>query len=320
MKESVLVLMLLPGLCIAQGRIVEEIVAVVNNDAITRSEYQEAETGLHKALATRYSGDELATKFNEAKSKLLDSMIEDRLLLQEARDKEFNVESEINEILENLKKENNLKSDEELERALASEGFTLESWKVRAREQLLKHKLIGREVDSKIEVTEAEMLDYYTSHAEEFQVEAKVNLREIFVLAEGRGAEAASRIAGETLARITTAGEDFSVVAQAVSESPSKEQGGDLGWIEEKDLAADLRDAIKGLSPGQVAPVLTSEKGSRIVKLEGRQEASLRNFDDARESIELKLRDQKREGEIEKYIEQLKKDSYIVKPGDATGK
>ncbi|MEW6363843.1 MAG: peptidylprolyl isomerase [Acidobacteriota bacterium] len=320
MKECIVVLMLLPCLCNAQGRIVEEIVAVVNNDAITRSEYQEAEAGLRKALATRYSGDELDTKFNEAKTKLLDSMIEDRLLLQEARDKEFNVESEINEILENLKKENNLKTDEELERALASEGFTLESWKVRAREQLLKHKLIGSEVESKIRVTEAELVDYYTSHPDEFQVEAKVNLKEIFVMAEGRGQQAASSIAGETLARVTTGGEDFSVVAQAVSESPSKAQGGDLGWIAEKDLAPDLSDAVKGLSPGQIAPVLTTEKGSRIVKLEGRQEASLRQFDDVRESIELRLRDEKREGEIDKYIEQLKKDSYIFKPGETKGK
>ncbi|MBI2838079.1 MAG: peptidylprolyl isomerase [Acidobacteria bacterium] len=316
MKKLAIALLLWPALVWSQGRIVEEVVAVVNGEAITRTEYQDAEKAVYRALSGRYSGEELKEKFESAKSGLLDSLIEDHLLTQEANSKDYNVDSEIEEMLNRIRKENKLETDEQLQRALATEGFTIDTYKTLARQRLLKQRLIGREVESKIEVSEEEILNYYSTHTAEFQVQAKVRLGEIFISLENRGAEAAVALATDARKRVTEGGEELAEVAKAVSESPSKDQGGDLGWLDEPDLAPELRNAIAGLNPGAVSEVVSDPRGARIIKLVERQEASVRKLDDVRPEIEDKLHSEKREEEIQVYIDQLKKSSYIFKPGE----
>lgn len=316
MKKIACVLFFLPALAWGQGRIVEEIVVVVNGEAITKSEYQEMENQAYQSLSAKLNGDALKKAFDDAKAKLLDTMIEDKLLLQEAKSKNYDVENEVDEILARLKKENNIKTDDGLTQALAAEGFTLESWRNVARERLIRQRLISQEVQSKVEVPLEEIRNYYSSHPEEFEIKAKIRLSEIFFSAEKRGGDEAAKLAAETLARVTTGGEDFATVAKSVSEGPSKDQGGDLGWIAESDLAADLKDAITGLTAGAVTAVLPHEKGSRIVKVVERQGVSQAKFENVKDTIEQKLRAQKSDQKIQDYIEQLKKDSYIFKPGE----
>lgn len=297
-----------------QGRIIEEVVAVVNGEAITKSEYLEAEQSLRQALAMRLSGEELEKKFEETKATLMDNLIEDRLLSQEASSKNYNVDDEIDEMMERLRKSNDLNTDEDLERALAAEGFTLESYKVLARQRLLKQRLISQEVHSKIDVTEEETKNYYSSHSPEFTVNASVKLREIFVGVEERGAEQAVALAETLRKRVTEGGEDFAAVATEASESPSKEQGGDLGWVEQPDLAEELEAVVSAMKPGDVSTLLTNDKGSRIIKLEESRPQGLQAYDDVRDAIQAKLREDKSSVEFESYLERLKKISYIFKP------
>lgn len=315
MKRLVYSMVLCSSLAIAQSKIVEEVVAVVNGDAITRSDFEETQAAVYRALAGKFSGDELKNKFEEAKSHILDNMIEDMLLSQEAKSKNFNVDSEIGELIENLKKENNITSDEDLERAMASEGFTIESYKAMARERLLKQRLIGREVDSKIDISEEELHNYYSTHTPEFEVPARLHLREVFVGIENRSEDAAAIMAANARSRIAESGEDFDAVAREVSESPSKDQGGDLGWLDEPDLAPDLKEAIAGLQKGGLSPVIKSPKGCRVIKLEDRQEPMLKTFEDVKQSIEGKLHAERRGAAVDEYLRELRKSSYIFIPG-----
>ncbi len=308
---------LLPVFAWGEEKIVEEIVAVVNNQAITKSDFLETKNTIYRALATRYSGEELQKKFEEAQSTLLDNMIEDKLLIQEAKLRNFDVESEIDAGLERVKKENNIKTDEALNQALATEGFTPESYRLFARERLIKGRLISQEIEGKIEISEDEVRNYYSSHLQEFEIKPKVRLCEIIFSVEGRTPEEATRLANETLTRVTTGGEDFGTVAGSVSDAPSKSQKGDLGWIEETDLAADLKQTITDLPAGAVAPVMTNDKGSRIIKVEERQAATTAKFDDVKGQIDEKLRNDQRDKDIKVYIDNLKKDSYIYKSGES---
>jgi len=314
MKKVMAVALFLPAIVWGEERMVEEIVAVVNGDAITRSQLQETESTVYRTLQTRFSGEELRQKFEEARPRILDQLIEETLLLQEARSRNFDVDAQAQEILDRLKKENNIKTDEELGQALAAEGFTLESWKALARERLVKQQLIAQEIEGKVEVTEEELHNYYSSHLTDFDTKPKVHLREIFYSADGRGREEAQRMAEAALARVTTGGEDFGAVAEAESDAPSKTNKGDLGWIDEADLAPDLKTSIAGIAAGSIAPLLTDDKGSRLLKVEELQGASRLKYEDVSADIDQRLRAQKREEMIDAYIQDLKKGSYIFKP------
>ncbi len=148
-------LMLLCGLGLAAQEVVEEIVAVVNDDIITLSEFKrefEAKSAQAKAQLT---GEELDKVLEQIKSGLLDAMITDLLLLQLAKEKNFNVAEQLKMALDNIKKENNLESDEELKRAVRSQGMDYDVFIRQMEETLLKQGVVYSEVNKALSLDEA---------------------------------------------------------------------------------------------------------------------------------------------------------------------
>ncbi len=126
---SFLFLILLGILFLCGQEIVEEIVAIVNDDIITLSQYKAEHDAVYKALSSQYQGEAFEKIYAQVKATLMDTIITELLLLQEAREMDLQVEEELKMQLENVKKENNLESDEDLIRAIQQQGMTFEGFK-----------------------------------------------------------------------------------------------------------------------------------------------------------------------------------------------
>jgi len=169
--------------------LVEAIVAVVNDDIITLSEYKQEYASRMRMLRAQLQGEELAKQQDFMKENLLESLITDLLLLQEARKLGLNVTEQVRMTLENIKRENNLTSDEDLKRALAQQGITYEDFIKQMEQNMLKQNIIFSEVGRKIAIDDSEIVSYYKVHQEDFIEPIEYTLKMIYIAQEGKSPE-----------------------------------------------------------------------------------------------------------------------------------
>jgi peptidyl-prolyl cis-trans isomerase SurA len=244
--------------------------------------------------------------------------VDELLLLQRAKTLGYAVTDEqFNTVLESIKKDNKIESEEAFQAALKQEGMTLPQ----LRRMLEKRMLIGqvqqREVMSHIEVTEAEEKTYYEAHTSEFASVPSVTLREIMVTVptDARGVNAgaiddAEKKAGDIRARVVK-GEAFEKVAAEVSDAPSKTNGGLIGPIPKTELAEELAKIISAMKVGDITPVVRVAGGFEILKLESTIESTTLPFDQARSQIADKLGAQRQEEAMRAYIKKLRAQALI---------
>lgn len=291
-------------------QVIEEIVAIVNDDIITFSQYSAELEALTEMLRSQLQGEELDKQLATVRNNLLETMITDMLLLQEAEKREFNVEEQLKMWLENLKKDNNIESDEELIRAMRQQGLDFEQIKKQMRENILKQGVIYAEVQSKIVIDDSEVVSYYKLHPEEFTELPEYKLRAVYISQEGKSeeeVEAKKRLVSEKI----SAGQDFASLSTEYSEGPEKETQGDLGRFKKGELEKSLEQAVESLKPGELTPWLKMKEGWYLLKLEEKKESRLKLFEEARGSIEEKFFNERRQQKLDEYMKQLKEKSYI---------
>lgn len=187
-------------------------------------------------------------------------------------------------------------------------------------DQLLAKELEDSAVDA-LEVSDKDLQAYYDEHKDRFSTPERVRARHI-LLKDKAKAEA-------VLARVKK-GEDFAAVAQDVSEGPSAKKGGDLGWFARGRMDKDFEKAAFDLKEGEISGVVKSSFGYHIIKLEGRREAQVKDFDDVKGSIERIVRQEMRrtaldglrekvrdEVKVEVNEEYFKKDAPVAEEGQA---
>lgn len=305
-----LVLIFFGALLLCGQEVIEEIIAIVNDDVITFSQYKAEEEGLYQMLKAQYSGEELEKQYALYRRTLLDRMITELLLLQEAKKSNFNVNEQLKMWIENLKKDNNIDSDEELVRTMRQQGLDFEEIKRQMTDNLLRQNVLYAEVQSKIVVEDSEIVNYYKLHPEEFTEPVEYKLRAIYVSAEGKGEEEVEAKKQEISQKIAS-GEDFAALAGQYSEGPEKESQGDLGHIKKGHLEKTLEQAVENLKQGETTSWLKVQRGWYILKLEEKKESWLKPFEEARKGIEEKFLKERSQGKIEEYIKELRERSYI---------
>lgn len=290
--------------------VIEEIVAIVNDDIITLSQYKAEEQTLYRMLSEQFQGDELAKQFASNKKYILDRMIDNILLLQEAKKKDINVKEQLKMMIEKLKKDNSIDSDEELIRAMSRQGMDFEAWKKQAEEYLLTQGVFYSELQSSIIVEDSEILNYYKLHPQEFTEPAEYKLRAIFISSEGRN-EAEIEAKKSEVSQKIASGQDFASLASSDSEGPEKQNQGDLGRFKKGELEKSLEQAVEGLKVGEVTPWLPVKGGWYVLKLEEKKESRLKSFEEAKNETEEKLFNQKRQEKTEEFMKKLREKSYI---------
>ncbi len=314
MREISVILVLLlisSGAVFLYGQeVIEEIVAVVNDDVITLSQYKAQHEALYQFLRSQFQGEEFQKQYEQRKKNLLSQMITDLLLSQEAQRMEINVDEQMKLWIENVKKENNMDSDAELIRAMQQQGINFEEWKKQMRENIMKEAVIATEVNSNIVIDDSEIVNYYKLHPEEFTELPEYKLRAIYLSNEGRSeqeVEAKKKEINEMIA----SGEDLAALASKYSEGPEKETQGDLGRFKKGELEKGLEEAIENLKVGEMTPWLNMRNGWYLMKLEEKKESRLKPYEEVRRELEEKFFAEKRQKKLDEFLKALKEKSYI---------
>ena len=297
-----------PGFAAAQ--VVEEIVAVVNDDIITLSQFKEYHDSVYGMLRQQFEGEAFDKQYEKTKGELLNTMVTDLLLLQSAKQMQFNVNEQVKAALNNIKQENGIDSDEQFKAALQRQGMDYDQFVKQVEDNLMRQALILSEVDRAIVVDEAEVVRYFREHPQEFVEPEAYKLRGIYLGSENASRETLEARKQEISGR-NTPGADFAALAGEMSDSPLKENQGDLGLIEKGHLDKTLEQAVENLKPGEVSSWVQAKNGWYLLKLEEKRESRPRTFEEVKKDVEQKLFLEQRTKKLDEYMKRVKEKSYI---------
>jgi peptidyl-prolyl cis-trans isomerase SurA len=315
-----LALVLLLGAAV-RADILEQILVKVNGDIITKTELEQRQiSALRQRDPNFRPGDdaELRKALSEVTPEVIVNAVDELLLVQRGRELGYSLSNErFRSIIENIKKENKLETEEAFQGALKQEGLTLEDLRRQLERQMLVSQVQQVEVMGKIAVSEDEVKQFYDSAKDSFTTQPQLTLREILinVPTDEKGVNVAkddeARARAEELRKRLEGGEPFAQLASEVSDSGSKANGGLIGPINRSDLSPDLLKEISPLKVGQMTRVLRTTRGYQIIKLESATEAKVKTMDEARPEIADKVAAQKQRGQMAHYLQQLRTQAII---------
>jgi peptidyl-prolyl cis-trans isomerase SurA len=308
MQRQILPLVLLSLLSApARGEILERIVAKVNGEIVTLSEFQSRQ--IAAAQNARISTERVEAFLRENNARILQDAVDDLLLSQRAEEAGLKLRPEVvKDVIDGIKKENNIESDEALQEALRREGMSLDDLRRNVERNMLRRMILGRDVEPKVTITDDEVkAEYESKKPSEYTKAATVTLQEILIKLDEPGAAARVREV-QTRAK---AGEDFGALARQYSAAPTRAAGGDLGKLAHGELNPELEKAAFALEPGGIsAPIQTSD-GYRILKVVEKSEASVIPLEQVKQDIRRKISEARLQKEYEGYMEGLRKKAII---------
>jgi peptidyl-prolyl cis-trans isomerase SurA len=327
MKQSkwlIISVFLATGTLAAQTKsvIVEEIVARVNNDVITREDLDHARKSLIGEIqdgCPTCTPEQVNTQVAAKEKNLLRDLIDQSLLVQRAKDDNINVDADVIKRLDAIRQQYKMPDMETLEKEVTKTGQDFEDFKTQIRNQLLTQEVIRKEVGSRIIISHEDVVKYYDSHKQEFVRPEMVVLREIFVSTEKKP-EAdipTLRKKAEGLRdRVIKNGDDFGELAKRFSDSPTAQQGGELGSFERSKLDPNISEKVFALNRGQMTDVIETKTGFEILQVHERYNAGEQPLDKVEPEISNRLYEQQMEPGMRAYLQTLREDSYLqVKPG-----
>lgn len=291
------------------AKVREEILVIVNNHIITRRTLQQAVEEQNAALYRESSGAELDEKLKGARQQTLQGLIDADLLADKAADLDIRVgDDQIRTMLDQIKKENNFATDADLEKAIrASVGIGLEEFSKRQKQSALQQQVLGREVYSKIAVEDSELQAYYQQHLAEYAQPSRFRVRELVVAKGATPAEAgAARAKVAEIQKALQGGAAFEDLVKADSTAVSKDTGGDLGWMQKGLLQPQLEQAAWALKPGEVSPVLETDKDLILLQLIAKEDDRHTPLAEVKDKILEKVQEPKAKNAIERYLEDLR--------------
>jgi len=299
----------------AESQLVDQVVAIVNDEIITQSELDTLLRPIYEQIKGEYSGEDLMKKFTEIRRKLLSQLIEDRLVFQEAKTRGVEVgESEIRERIEEFKK--NFPDEETFEKALDEQGLSLRDLEERFRRQAMIRRLHDMEIRSHIIVSPHDIENYYRDHASEFTQEERIKVRSLTVKksleAREKGLldEHAKKLIQE-LRRRVLAGEDFQVLAKQYSEDVHAAEGGLSQWIGRQEMIPVIDEVIFNLRVGEISEIIETPMGYHVFRLEEKEKGHTSDLEEVRDRIMAIVFQKKSEERFNEWMIELKRNAYI---------
>ena len=316
-RFSIITIFIILSLSLLRAEVIEEIYAVVNDEIITHTEFQNAKNAMIQQLSSKYQGEQLQRAMKDIDKNIMDQLINFKLIMSRAKEKKYDIDNEINMILEEIKKQNNLKSDEELRAALRSEGITMEEFKRQQGMIRMQQRMIYDEVTSKIKIENAEIMEYYKQHLSEFTKPMEMTLNCIFLNKElyfdQNALEAKRKEISDQLSH-----NNFLETAKEYSELEGTENNYTLGHFKKGELNESIEKEALKLQTNEYSPWIETDNGWYIVQLVEKTEEKSIEYKEVREKIHNIIMQGKQEIELKKLIEQLRKESYnkIYKKND----
>lgn len=285
------------------------IVAVVNDEIITLYDVnREAQPPISEAEKKGALND---TARSQIRHTVLDRLIEKKLTEQKIKELKIQVsEEEIRQAIDDVRKQNNIPSQEALVTALAGQGLSFDQYRAQLKEQIEKLKLVSMEVRAKVQVGETEMRDYYAANLAKYTEEESYRARHIFFKTGAKASpEEIQRAKTTALAVLADAkgGKDFAELAKKFSEDPAaRKDGGDLGSFKKGDMQPELEKTILSLKPGEVSELVTTPIGFHIIKLETRVAGTTKSFESVKADIEEIIYRKKSEERFSQWAKELR--------------
>jgi len=322
----------------AADQVVEEIVARVNGQIITRSEFLRSKDQLKDDVKQQDAAN--ADKiFAEKEKDVLRDLIDQQLLLEKGKDLGITGDTDLIKRLDQMRKDMKLDTMEELEKAATAQGISYEDFKQNMRNQIITQKVIGEEVGSHLNITTEEEQKFYDEHKSEMEQPESVRVSEILIAPEKPAADkapadpaapkddaakqeedakalaAAEAKANQVLKEIR-AGAKFEDEARKYSSGLSAAQGGDLGVFKRGTMAKGLEDRVFAMKSGEITDVIRTKEGYIILKVTDHQMAGIPPMKDVINKIQDNLYYEKLQPALRAYLTKLREEAYIdIKEG-----
>jgi parvulin-like peptidyl-prolyl isomerase len=288
----------------APAEVIERVVVRVNGAIVTQSEFQARQVAA--VQAARVPPERIEQFLRENNAKILQEAIDDLLLVQRADEIGVRLSpAYINEVVQGIKKENNITSDEELNQQLRREGMSLDDLKRNIERSILTREVLRRELESKMNVSEADARAEYEAHKADYIHQPTVHLQEI-VLPAADAAQAAE------LVKRARAGENFEELAKANSRGATRDSGGDLGRVSRGDMAADIEKVAFAMPAGGISdPLPIASGGYRILRVVEKTEGRTVPFAEVKDEIVRRMGIARVGEQKETYLAGLRKTAIV---------
>jgi parvulin-like peptidyl-prolyl isomerase len=308
------------GTTAIQADILEQILVKVNGDIITKTDLEQRQiAAIRQRQSSRPNSDaELQKALAEITPDVIVDAVDELLFVQRGKELGYTLGNEqFQNIVDNIKKENKIETEEQFQAALKQEGLTMDDLRRQLERQMLFTRVQQAEVMNKVSVSDEEIKQYYDANKGSFSSTPQITLREILIAvpASDKGVNVAqddaAREKAEAILRRAQAGEPFARLAGDLSDSSSKANGGLIGPINRTDLSEELQKEIDGLGPGQITRVLRTPRGYQILKLESEVPSEVKSMEEARAEIGEKIAAGKRQAEMTRYLDRLRSQALI---------
>jgi peptidyl-prolyl cis-trans isomerase SurA len=302
-----------------EPELVNEIVARINNDIITRADYLEAIRAFKEELTRQMQGKseaEITAEYERLKGNILDYMIDDLLLEQKAKELGIDVEAEVNQQMLQIAKDNNLKTLAELEKVLREQGIDPETARGSMRKKIQQQYVVQREVLQPIysRLSEKDRREFYEKHKDAFTTPGEVTLSEIFLPLEGHTADEVTQRAKRVVEELR-AGMSFvdAVKANSLSSRASRAQDGKLGTFKPGELKDDIAAAISTLKVGEVTEPIRLQDGFQIIRVDDRKASTVVPFDnpEVQNAIGRAATMERADDARKKFLQKLREEAFI---------
>ncbi|MGB8012069.1 MAG: peptidylprolyl isomerase [Terriglobales bacterium] len=326
---------LLFPLLLPADTVVEEIVARVNNEIITRSEYVRSRDQLKQEVQQQDAAN-ADHVFADKQRDVLRDLIDQQLLLQKGKDLGITGDTELIKRLDEMRKEMKLETMEDLEKAAEAQGASYEEFKQNLRNQIVTQRVIGQEVGSKLAMNKEDEKKFYEAHRAEMERPEQVRLSEILIAskppakpaaagdtkpeppsqAETEAALAAAQTKAQDLLDQIHKGAKFEDLAKKYSDGPSAKDGGDLSYFKRGTLSKELEEKVFALKAGEITDVIRTKQGYVILLVSEHQMAGIPTLKEVEPRIQDALYMQKLQPALRAYLTTLREDAFIdIKTG-----
>ena len=299
----------------ADAIVVDRIVAVVNDDLITLYDLNKTLQPYEENIkALGYAPERERETLFKLRTDLLNRLIERKLTDQVVQRYNLEVsEKEIDAALERLKESRSL-TDEDLRAGLAQQGLTLEEYRKNIKHQLLRNKLVNREIKSKIVITENEIKAYYDTHREKYAGQKKYHIWNIFIRLAEFADESTRSLAREKMEAVIAQlkqGQTFESLAAKNSDSPMAPKGADLGLYQLDELSTQLQKTVGVMQAGDFSPILETDLGYQIIYVQKIVEAGEKSLAKVKSEIQDTLYNEAVDNKFQAWLEEIRKRAHI---------
>lgn len=308
----------------SEGKVVEEIVARVNNEIITKSELDRARAAAEEDARQDCSGkcsqEQLQVAIEDRQKSALRDLIDQSLLAQRGKDMGTSVETEVVKQLDDIRTKNNLPDMDALEKAVTSQGLNWDDFKNQIRNRLLTQEVIRSEVGRHITITHEEATKYYEEHKKDYIRPEQVALRAIEVKTEGKKEAELPELKAKAqkLHDRVKEGEDFAELAKRFSDGPTAKQGGFLGVYKRGELNKELEEMVFKMKKNELTDVIDTKQGYLVMQVLEHYDEGEQPFNKVENEIMDHLYSERMEPALREYLKTLREQSYVViKPGYA---